>query len=54
LQEEIDVIFKQKSPVLFTIANIADGTSEQIWCTFDEQQIDVNGCRIGMNSDYFR
>lgn len=53
-QEEIDVIYKRKPRALFTIANFADGTSEKIWCTSDEQQIDIKGRRIEMNSDYLR
>lgn len=41
-QEEIDLIYKRKPRAPYVDANFADGTTEKIWCTFDEEQIDIN------------
>ena len=40
--EQVDVIYKRKPRAPYTIAYFADGTSEKVWCTFDEEQIDIN------------
>ncbi len=41
-QAEVDAIYKRKPRAPYAIANFADGTSEKVWCTFDEEQIDIN------------
>ena len=39
---EVDAIYKRKPRAPYVDAYFADGTSEKIWCTFDEEQIDIN------------
>ncbi len=41
-QEQVDVIYKRKPKAPSTTAHFADGTCEEVWCTFDEEQIDIN------------
>lgn len=41
-QEEVDAIYKRKPRAPYTDARFADGTTEKVWCTFDEEQIDIN------------
>ncbi len=41
-QEQIDKIYKRKPRAPYVTAHFADGTAEKIWCTFSEQQIDLN------------
>ncbi|WP_086350945.1 sucrose phosphorylase [Candidatus Enterococcus clewellii] len=41
-QEQIDLIYKRKPRAPFYLAEFADGSKEKIWCTFDEQQIDLD------------
>ena len=41
-QEEVDVIYKRKPRAPFVEAKFADGSIEKVWCTFDEEQIDIN------------
>ncbi|SFR58172.1 sucrose phosphorylase [Anaeromicropila populeti] len=41
-QEEVDVIYKRKPRAPYVDADFADGTTEKVWCTFDEEQIDIN------------
>ncbi|WP_099467103.1 sucrose phosphorylase [Konateibacter massiliensis] len=41
-EAEVDVIYKRKPRAPYAMANFADGTSEKVWCTFDEEQIDIN------------
>lgn len=40
--EQVDAIYKRKPRAPYTIAHFADGTEEKVWCTFDEEQIDIN------------
>jgi sucrose phosphorylase len=40
-QKDIDLIYKRKPRAPYTYAKFGDGTSEKIWCTFDEEQIDL-------------
>ena len=40
--EEVDLIYKRKPRAPYTEVEFDDGTSEKIWCTFDEEQIDLN------------
>lgn len=39
---EVDAIYKRKPRAPYADAEFADGTSEKVWCTFDEEQIDIN------------
>lgn len=41
-QEEVDAIYKRKPRAPYVDAHFADGTTEKVWCTFDEEQIDIN------------
>ena len=41
-QEQVDLIYKRKPRAPYRIAEFADGTSEKVWCTFDEQQVDLD------------
>ena len=44
-QEDVDLIYKRKPRAPYSIAKFADGSEEKVWCTFDEQQIDLNVTR---------
>lgn len=39
---EVDAIYKRKPRAPYVDAQFADGTTEKVWCTFDEEQIDIN------------
>lgn len=41
-QEDVDLIYKRKPRAPYRLAKFADGSEEKVWCTFDEQQIDLN------------
>lgn len=41
-EEEVSAIYKRKPRAPYVDANFADGTKEKVWCTFDEEQIDIN------------
>lgn len=41
-EAEVDAIYKRKPRAPYVDAHFADGTSEKVWCTFDEEQIDIN------------
>ncbi len=41
-QEEVNVIYKRKPRAPYVDAHFADGSVEKIWCTFGEEQIDLN------------
>lgn len=41
-QEQVDAIYKRKPRAPSVTAKFADGTEEEVWCTFDEEQIDIN------------
>ncbi|MDD3204570.1 MAG: sucrose phosphorylase [Lachnospiraceae bacterium] len=41
-EAEVDAIYKRKPRAPYVDAQFADGTSEKVWCTFDEEQIDIN------------
>lgn len=40
-QEDVDLIYKRKPRAPYTDVTFRDGTTEKIWCTFDEEQIDL-------------
>jgi sucrose phosphorylase len=39
---EIEKIYKRKPKAPYTILSFKDGTSEKVWCTFGDDQIDLN------------
>jgi len=41
-REELDLIYKRKPRDPYVEIEFEDGSKEKIWCTFDEQQIDLN------------
>lgn len=41
-QEQIDKIYKRKPRAPYIDATFADGSTEKIWCTFCEEQIDLD------------
>lgn len=41
-QEQIDAIYKRKPKAPSIVAEFADCSKEDIWCTFGEEQIDIN------------
>lgn len=41
-QQQVDAIYKRKPRAPYVDAHFADGTQEKVWCTFDEEQIDIN------------
>lgn len=43
-QSQIDAIYKRKPRAPYTEVRFGDGTTEKVWCTFDEEQIDLD-CR---------
>lgn len=40
--EQVDAIYKRKPRAPYVMAEFADGSQEKVWCTFDEEQIDIN------------
>jgi sucrose phosphorylase len=40
-QQDIDLIYKRKPRTPYIDADFKDGTAEKVWCTFDEEQIDL-------------
>lgn len=41
-QEQVDIIYKRKPREPYVIAEFADGSKEKVWCTFCEEQIDLD------------
>lgn len=41
-QEQIDLIYKRKPRAPYIEANFLDGSNEKVWCTFCEEQIDLD------------
>ncbi len=39
---QVDLIYKRKPRAPYVDARFADGTQEKVWCTFGEEQIDIN------------
>jgi sucrose phosphorylase len=50
-QEQLDLIYKRKPRAPFIEQTFGDGSTEKIWCTFDEEQIDLN-CRTEATRDF--
>lgn len=40
--QDIELIYKRKPRAPYVEAQFSDNTTEKIWCTFDEEQIDLN------------
>ena len=40
--EQVGLIYKRKPRAPYIEVEFADGTSEKIWCTFSEEQVDLN------------
>lgn len=41
-EKEVDLIYKRKPRAPYIKVKFEDGTSEKIWCTFAEEQLDLN------------
>lgn len=41
-EKELDMIYKRKPRPPYVTVQFADGTVEKIWCTFSDEQIDLN------------
>lgn len=41
-QEDVEQIYRRKPRAPYVDVQFADGTTEKIWCTFDEEQIDLD------------
>lgn len=52
-QEQVDAIYKRKPRAPYVDAHFADGTTEKVWCTFDEEQIDIN-CKSDTAKKFIR
>ena len=51
--EEIERIYKRKPKAPYAIAQFADGTEEKVWCTFSDEQIDLD-CSAGTTREFFK
>ncbi|SCP98279.1 sucrose phosphorylase [Anaerobium acetethylicum] len=52
-EAEVDAIYKRKPRAPYVDAHFADGTTEKVWCTFDEEQIDIN-CKSETAKEFIR
>ena len=52
-EEQVDAIYKRKPRAPYVEAHFADGTTEKVWCTFDEEQIDIN-CKSETAKQFIR
>lgn len=43
-RDDLDLIYKRKPRAPYIEETFGDGSTEKVWCTFDEEQIDLN-CR---------
>jgi sucrose phosphorylase len=41
-REEVELIFKRKPKAPYVVVEFKDGTTEKVWSTFSEEQIDLN------------
>ncbi|MEW4370569.1 sucrose phosphorylase [Paenibacillus kandeliae] len=41
-EEDVDLIYKRKPRAPYVEVTFKDGSTEKVWCTFDEQQIDLD------------
>lgn len=52
-EAEVDVIYKRKPRAPYVDALFADGTTEKVWCTFDEEQIDID-CKTATAKEFIK
>lgn len=52
-QEQIDLIYKRKPRAPYVDVTFSDGTCDKIWCTFDEEQIDLD-VKSDTTKEFFR
>ena len=52
-REEVDAIYKRKPRAPYVDVEFQDGSKEKIWCTFDEEQIDIN-CKSDTSKEFIR
>ena len=52
-KEQVDLLFKRKPRAPYTEVEFADGSVEKIWCTFSEDQIDLD-FRTDITKKYIR
>lgn len=52
-EEQVEAIYKRKPRAPYVDAHFADGTAEKVWCTFDEEQIDIN-CKAETAKKFIR
>lgn len=52
-EEQVDAIYKRKPRAPYVEAKFADGTTEKVWCTFDEEQIDID-CKSDTAKEFIR
>lgn len=52
-KEQVDAIYKRKPRAPYIEVHFADGTTEKVWCTFDEEQIDIN-CKSETAKQFIR
>jgi sucrose phosphorylase len=52
-KEEVDAIYKRKPRAPYVDAHFYDGTKEKVWCTFDEEQIDIN-CKSDVAKQFIK
>ncbi|MNO20078.1 Sucrose phosphorylase [compost metagenome] len=41
-EQDVDLIYKRKPRAPYVEVTFGDGSTEKVWCTFDEQQIDLD------------
>lgn len=41
-QKDVDLIYKRKPRAPYIDVTFQDGSTEKVWCTFDEEQVDLN------------
>ena len=52
-EEEVDAIYKRKPRAPYVDAHFKDGSVEKVWCTFDEEQIDID-CRTQTSKKFIK
>lgn len=52
-EQEVDAIYKRKPRAPYVDAIFADGSVEKVWCTFDEEQIDID-CRTNTAKEFIK
>lgn len=52
-EKQVDAIYKRKPRAPYVDAKFADGTTEKVWCTFDEEQIDIN-CKSDTAKEFIK